>query len=151
MKFTLPAKYFSLTALVLSFVVGCSGQTKQVAETSSGPSPAATQALDSARAAIKNAKALDWIWRDTEEMLKEAEEAAAAGDEAKAIKMAKKAQGQAEEAVNQYYIEKSKPMLASLQGARNLNAQQKTALQEGAAALSNAEGKKAYDILSKVK
>ena len=149
MKFTLPAKYLSLTALVLSMVVGCASQPKQVAEPS-GPSPAVTQALDSARASIKNAKALEWIWRDTEEFLKEAEEAAAAGDEAKAIKMAKKAKSQADEAVNQYYIEHAKPLLAELQAYRNLNADQRAALQAGATALANAEGKKAYDTLSQL-
>ncbi|MDV3238406.1 MAG: LysM peptidoglycan-binding domain-containing protein [Gammaproteobacteria bacterium] len=149
MKVTLPAKYLSLTALVLSFVVGCASQPQQVAAPS-GPSPAVTQALDSARAAVKDAKALDWIWRDTEKTLKSAEEAAAAGDEAKAIKLAKTAQDEAEAAVNQYYIEKSKPLLARLQSYRNLNAQQKAALQSGAQALANAEGKKAYDILSQL-
>lgn len=149
MKVTLPAKYLPLTALVLSFVVGCASQPQQVAAPS-GPSPAVTQALDSARAAVKQATALDWIWRDTEKTLKSAEEAAAAGDEAKAVKLAKEAQGEAEAAVNQYYIEESKPLLARLQGNRNLNAQQKAALQSGAEALANAEGKKAYDILSKL-
>lgn len=149
MKVTLPAKYLSLTALVLSFVVGCASQPQQVAAPS-GPSPAVTQALDSARAAVKDAKALNWIWRDTEAMLKSAEEAATAGDEAKAISLAKAAQSQAEEAMNQYYIEKAKPLLAQLQGYRSLNAQQKAALQNGAQALANAEGKRAYDVLSQL-
>ncbi len=150
MKFTLPMKSLSIATLVLSFLVGCSYvQEKKVAEpTAPALSPAVTQALDGARAAIKEAKALDWIWRDTEDFLKDAEAAAAAGDDAKAIKLANSAKSEANDAINQYYIETSKPMLAELQSRRNLTSAQKSTLQSGASALANAEGKKAYDALS---
>lgn len=149
MKVTLSAKYLSLMTVVLCLVVGCASQPQQVA-TPSGPSPAVTQALNDARAAVKDANAHHWIWRDTEAMLKGAEDAAAAGDDAKAIALAKAAQDQAVLAVNQYYMEKAKPLLTQLQSQPNLSADQQAAVQSAARALANDEGKKAYDVLNRL-
>lgn len=150
MKFTLPVKLMSVSALVLAGVIGCAAPSQQVAEKpAAAPSAAVTQALNDASASIKTAKSLDWIWRDTEKMYSEAEEAAKAGDEAKALKLAKEAKSQADEAVNQYYIEKAKPMLNALQSKRKLSAGEKSKADAAAAALTKAQGKQAYDILSK--
>ncbi|WJW76071.1 LysM peptidoglycan-binding domain-containing protein [Thiohalobacter sp. IOR34] len=153
MKYARPAKYLSISVLALGLVVGCAGQPKQEAAEAvqpAGPSAAVTQALDSARAAIKDAKALDWIWRDTGKFLKQAEAAAKAGDEAKAIKLANKARDQARLAVNQYYLEQAKTLLGKLRNMSGLSAEQKQALEAGTAAVLAAEGKRAYDILSKL-
>lgn len=151
MKFTLPVKFLSVSAVVLSCVVGCASQTKQVAEAPAAApaasSAATTLALSEAKAAVKAANDLDWIWITTEGTLKKAEEAAKAGDDAAAIKGAKKAKAEADNAVNQYYIEKAKPMLASLQSMRKLTAAQKQQVSSASAAISAAEGKKAYDLL----
>ncbi|MBU1192172.1 MAG: hypothetical protein KKE76_10685 [Gammaproteobacteria bacterium] len=151
MKFTLPVKFLSVSAVVLSCVVGCASQTKPVAEAPApaAPSAATAQALADAQAAVKAANDLDWIWRDTEETLKKAEEAAKAGDDAAALKGAKKAKAEAVNAVNQYYIEKAKPMLAALQAKRKLTAAQKELVSSAEAAIRAAEGKKAYEMLSK--
>ncbi len=152
MKSTHPAKYFTVAALALGLAVGCaSQQPKQEAPApeTSGPSAAVTQAIDGAKAAIKDAKAVEYIWRDTEKFLKQAEAAAAAGDEAKAIKLANKARDQARLAVEQYYIEKSKPMLSEL-SRTSLSGDQKARRDAAAEAIRNGEGKKAYDILSKL-
>lgn len=149
MKFTLPVKLTSVSALVLAGIIGCAAPSQQVAEKPAAPSAAATQALSDASAAIKQAKSLDWIWRDTEKMYKEAEEAAKAGDDAKAIKLAGEAKSQAEAALNQYYIEKSKFLLGDLQAKRKLTAAEKSKADAAAAALSKAQGKQAYDILTK--
>lgn len=153
MKFTLPVKFLSVSAVVLIGVVGCAGKTQQVAEKPAaampaGPSAAVTQALADAHAAVKTAKSHDWIWRDTEETLKKADEAAKTGDEAGALKMAKKAKAEADNAVNQYFLEAAKPMLASLQAKKNLTAAQKNLVASATTAITNAEGKKAYDMLS---
>lgn len=151
MKFTLPVKFLSVSAVVLSCVVGCASQTKPVAEAPApaGPSAATVQALADAQASVKAAKDLDWIWRNTEETLKKAEEAAKAGDDAAAMKGAKKAKAEADNAVNQYYIEKAKPLLASLQNKRKPTAGQKELANSADAAIHAAEGKKAYEMLSK--
>lgn len=151
MKFTLPVKFLSVSAVVLSCVVGCASQTKPVAEATApaAPSAATVQALADAQAAVKTANDLDWIWRDTEETLKKAEAAAKAGDDAAAMKGAKKAKAEADNAVNQYYIEKAKPLLASLQNKRQPTAAQKELASSAEAAIKAAEGKKVYDMLSK--
>lgn len=153
MKFTLPVKLLSVSVLVLSGAIGCAGQSQQVAEKPAAaaavPSAAVTQALNDAGAAIKTAKDLNWIWRDTEKMYKDAQDAANAGDEAKALKLANTAKFEAEAAVNQYYIEKAKPMLNALQSKRKLTAAEKSKVDAASAALSKAQGKQAYDILSK--
>lgn len=96
--------------------VGCSssgGSKEAVARTAapaktSAASPEATSAIAAAKAAISKAKANNWIWRDTEKFLKQAEKAAAAGDNAKAVKLANKAKAQAEDAVKQYQQQMAK-------------------------------------------
>ncbi|MBT8122306.1 MAG: hypothetical protein KJO10_07220 [Gammaproteobacteria bacterium] len=72
-------------------------------------SPEAVTAIASANTAIKQAKANNWIWRDTESFVKKAQEAADKGDNAAAIKLASKAKEQAEDAVKQYEYEKANP------------------------------------------
>lgn len=157
MKFTLPVKMLAVSTLVLGSLVGCAGQSQQAADSSAAKpaavaSAAVNQSLDAARASIKTANELKWIWRDTEDTLKKAEEAAAAGDESKAIKLANTAKAEADAAVNQYYLEKSKYLLEELKAKRNLTAKQKQArdmlAETASAAITNAEGKKAYDLLS---
>ncbi|MFN2308781.1 MAG: hypothetical protein ABR553_03440 [Gammaproteobacteria bacterium] len=146
-----PVKFLFISVLVLSGIAGCAGTYEQAAEAPAAapaPSAAVTQALSEAGAAIKTAKNLDWIWRDTEAQFKAAEAAAQAGDEAKAVKLANNAKFEAEAAVNQYYIEKAKPLLAALQTKRGLTAGEKAKADAAAAALSKARGKQAYEILS---
>ena len=108
MKIQLPGKLIITAILSLWLVNGCADrQTKQVPMTLA--SPEATAAITSASAAIKKAKANDWIWRDTENFLKNAQAAADKGDNATAIKLANKAKTQAELAVTQYNYEKAHP------------------------------------------
>jgi SRSO17 transposase len=147
-----PVTLVAVTVLSLGLAAGCAvQQEKAPAEpaTAKAPSPAVTQALDSARTAIKNARSHDWIWRDTEKFLKQAEEAARKGDDARAISLANKARSQAELAVNQYYLEKAKPMLARAQAGR-LTAAQKQIVEEAKKAIRDAQGRKAYDLLMKL-
>ncbi len=137
MKITPPLKMLSSAILLCSAVA-----------VHAEPAASTTQMLEAARASIKTANHLGWLWRDTEAKLKEAETAAAAGDDATAVKLAKSAQAQADIAVNQYYLEKAKPLLAALQAKQDLNASQQKMVQDAAQAVANAEGKKAYDIVS---
>ena len=71
--------------------------------------PVATAAIASAASAIKAAKANNWIWRDTEKFLKNAQAAADKGDTSAAVKLANKAKFQAEAAVAQYKHETANP------------------------------------------
>ncbi len=132
--------------LFLLGLFGCSTTPKAPMKEDS--SAAASQAIDSAKSAVAKAKALDWIWRDTESMLADAEKEAAAGNTDAAVKLANKARSQAELAVNQYYLEKAKVMYASLSQASGLSAEQQKSLAAANDAIHNAEGRKAYDLLT---
>jgi nucleoid-associated protein YgaU len=146
MKRILNGKALIPVVLVLGLVAGCATTPKE--EAPKGPSAEVTQAIDSAKSAIASAKSVNWIWRDTEKFLKQAEAAAAKGDDATAIKLANKARGQAEEAVNQYYLEAAKVLYAEAGNASGLTAEQKNTLNAAGAAIGNAEGRKAYDLLN---
>ncbi len=143
-------KTFLVIATVLGLLAGCASTPKPVSEpmVEKAPSQAVPQALAAAKAAMAQAASLGWSWRDTGSFLKQAQEAADKGDDATAIKLADKARMQAEEAVNQYYLEKAKVMMVEMQGYAGLSADQDSRLKAAAAALSMAQGKKAYDLLS---
>jgi len=142
-----PSKQLAIVVLALGMAAGCATAPKEPA--ASGPSAEATQAIDGAKAAIAEAKSVDWLWRDTEEFLAEAESAAAEGDNATAITLANKARSEAELALNQYYLEKAKVMYKKASAVRGLSAGQKQTLAEAGTAIHNAEGRKAYDLLSR--
>jgi len=149
MKRILTGKALVPVILALGLVAGCATTPQeQPAPAKQGPSAEVTQAINSAKSAIAKAKSVDWIWRDTEKILKKAEAAAASGDEAKAIKLANQARSQAELAVNQYYLEKAKVLYAEAGNASGLSADQRATLNEAGAAIGNAEGRKAYDLLN---
>ncbi len=61
----------------------------------SGDKAAAESAIAAAESARKKAASIDGEWRDTGKMIKKAQAALKAGDSAKAIKLAKKAENQA--------------------------------------------------------
>ena len=103
MKTSFKVRLLSTALLSLWLASGCASNSSS--SEGSKASAEATAAIANANDAIKAAKGNDWIWRDTEKFAKQAQEAAAAGDNAKAIKLADKAQFQAEAAVEQYNME----------------------------------------------
>ena len=107
MKKLLSAKLLTVVLLSSAVTVGCAGQ--QANESASGASPEARQAIKNAADAISMANQNDWIWIDTEDLLKEAQAAADSGNNAKAIDLANKAKFQAEAAIIQYNHEKDHP------------------------------------------
>ena len=131
--------------LLLSILAGCASTPKEPAVDQG--SAEADQAIAAAEAAIAKAKANDWIWRDTEKFLKQAQDAAAKGDSGTAVSLANKASNQAELAENQYYLEQAKIMFSEVSAVQGLNASQQNALSEADKAIKNAEGRKAYDLL----
>ena len=138
-------KQLAIVVLAFGVAAGCASSPKETA--APGPSAEATQAIDGAKAAIAQAASVDWLWRDTEQFLAEAEAAAAEGDNATAIKLANKARDEAELAVNQYYLEKAKFLSAQAKASKTLSASQKSTLNAADEAIRNAEGRKAYDML----
>ena len=101
MKTSFNVKLLSTALLSLWLINGCASNSSN----GGSASAEATTAIANANAAIMSAKGNDWIWRDTEKFVKQAQEAAAAGDNAKAITLADKARFQAEAAVEQYNME----------------------------------------------
>jgi hypothetical protein len=108
MKTRFPLRLLSTAVLSLWLVSGCADQSTKAASTSKA-SPEASAAIATANDAIKAAKANDWIWRDTEKFASEAQAAADKGENSLAIKLAKKAKDEADNAVAQYNYEKAHP------------------------------------------
>ena len=107
MKIRLPVKLLTSALLSLWLVNGCADQS--VKTSGSKANAEATAAIANASDAIKAASANNWIWVNTEDFLKQAQEAADKGDNDTAIKLAGKAQFEAEAAVIQYNHEKANP------------------------------------------
>lgn len=146
MKTNVFGRQFVAVILGLGLLAGCAS-TPQEPAVDQGSAQAA-QAISAAEAAIAKASANDWIWRDTEKFLKEAQDAAANGDTDTAISLANKARDQAELAENQYYLEQAKNMFSEVSAVQGLSASQQNALSEADKAIRNAEGRKAYDLLT---
>ncbi|MDH5784730.1 MAG: LysM peptidoglycan-binding domain-containing protein [Chromatiales bacterium] len=102
-------KFAALIALVLSIAVGCASTPEPEPEDQRA---IAEQAIADAKAANERAKDAGAEWRDTEELIKQAEEAFAAEDYPKAIELANQARRQAENALRQHQAEmnKAKPV-----------------------------------------
>jgi nucleoid-associated protein YgaU len=142
-------KHLLMMALTLGVAAGCATTPPEpTAAPQAQNATAAAQMIADAKAAIADAKALNWIWRDTQKFLAEAEKAAADGDHDTALKLATKARNEAHLAVNQYYLEKAKVMLAETEGASGLSTEQSATLRSASAAIANGEGRKAYDLLT---
>ena len=96
------ARLLLIAFLSLGLIAGCA-----TTDEDSGMS-AAEQAIADAKAANAAAKAAGNEWRDTGKLIKKAESALAAGDEATAEKLANKARRQAEIALQQAKAEEEK-------------------------------------------
>ncbi|MFP4130690.1 MAG: LysM peptidoglycan-binding domain-containing protein [Thiohalospira sp.] len=93
--------YAGLTAAIL-IAAGCAGSPSDEGDSDgSGAEGAAERAISEARAAIKKTDDEGCLWRDTESMLKDAEEAADDGEYAEAEELADEALFQAEQGMKQ--------------------------------------------------
>ncbi|MEN8170218.1 MAG: LysM peptidoglycan-binding domain-containing protein [Pseudomonadota bacterium] len=92
-------KVTALIALVLSIAVGCASTPEP--EPVDDQTVVAQRAIADAKAANAEAKAMGAAWRDTDNLIKQAEEALKAGDTGKAIQLANQARRQAENAIKQ--------------------------------------------------
>lgn len=99
-------KITALIALVLSIAVGCASTPEP--EPVEDQTVVAQRAIADAKAANDKAKAAGAAWRDTDELIKQAEEALKAGDTGKAIQLANQARRQAENALRQHQAEMAK-------------------------------------------
>lgn len=111
MKILPSLKIVGIAVLTLGMAVGCATQQQQpqkpMATEMNAKAKAAEQAIADAKASLAKAKALDYEWRDSDKILKQAEKAYKDGKYDEAIKLANKAKEQGDLAVQQYYKEKS--------------------------------------------
>ena len=107
MKKLLSKELFTVILLSCAVFVGCA--SNQANDSATGSTPEARQAIKNASDAIATANENNWIWSETEDLLKQAQAAANSGDNATAIKLADKAKFQAEAADIQYNYEKDHP------------------------------------------
>ena len=92
--------------LVLGLAVGCASTPDDVDTMADQAS--AEQAIAAAKTSNAQAKTMGAEWRDTDAMIKSAEEALAAGDYAKATELADKARRQSENAMQQAKAEQDR-------------------------------------------
>lgn len=102
MKIKQMARPFFIIALVLGLAVGCASTPDESTDSSQ---ITAAQAISAAKEENAKAKKMGAEWRDTGKLIKKAEAAMKAGDEAKAIKLADKARFQAVTAQKQAKFE----------------------------------------------
>lgn len=111
MKKTELLKFAAIAVLSTGLIAGCASepQPEPKAEMEqAGPSAAAKNAIYSAKLKLARAQKLGYAWRDTAKMIEQAEKLAAAGDNDKAIALARKAAKQSDDAIAQYYAEKKR-------------------------------------------
>jgi hypothetical protein len=110
MKKPLSIELMAIVLLSCAVNAGCANlQQGSATPPASKATPEAREAIENASDAIRMANKNNWIWRDTEELLQEAQAAADRGDNANAIELANKAKYQAEAAIIQYNYEKAHP------------------------------------------
>jgi hypothetical protein len=97
------ARLFAAAALSLGLLAGCATTGDE------GPS-AAAQAIAEAKAANAEVAALGYEWRDTDALIKQAEQALADGNEDKALELANQALAQAQAAMAQAEAERQKAL-----------------------------------------
>ncbi|HEY9147540.1 MAG TPA: LysM peptidoglycan-binding domain-containing protein [Gammaproteobacteria bacterium] len=97
-------KFTALIAMVLAIAVGCAS-TPQEEQPADDAVAMAKAAIADAKAANAEAKAAGAEWRDTDDLIAQAEQALADGDTGTAIQLAEKARRQAENALAQKRLE----------------------------------------------
>jgi nucleoid-associated protein YgaU len=125
-------KFAAVAIFSAGLVVGCASEQAEEpapapepeAAAQTGPSPEAKNAIYSAKVKQAEAARLGAEWRDTGKLIKDAEKAAAAGDNDKAIELAKQAEKQSEDAIAQHNAELARyeQMHGSVEASSNTNA-----------------------------
>lgn len=108
------AQLFCVALLSLGLITGCAS-TEEASDSGSS----AAQAIADAKAANAEAKGVNFEWRDTGKIIKKAEKALEAGDEEGAIKLANKAENQANIAVAQAAAENKKFLNSNADGSES--------------------------------
>ena len=139
MKFNHIFKPFFIMMLVLGLVAGCASTPDEGA--SDGVT--AEQAIADAKSSNAQAKKMGAEWRDTDKLIKKAEKALADGDEAQAIKLANKAQRQAENAMKQAKEQEARLKASGAIGGTSMASEDDASSNQGAAM----SGENSYEVV----
>ncbi len=108
-------------------------------------------AIGAAQAVLDEADSLGVEARDSRKTLGKAREAAKAGDEETAVKLANLARRQGEDAINRYYLESAKLLLSEAEKKKGqMSPEQFADYQDADAAYRSQEGKRAYNLASQL-
>ena len=105
MKIRAYAKQVGILALALGVVAGCAQQTTTEEPQACEVSAEVQNAIDAAKAALREAEAAGCAWSETQALIEQAEAAAQDCDNEQAIKLANQAKRQAENALRQCQTE----------------------------------------------
>ena len=108
MKNPCSVKLLATVLLFCAVSVGCAGESTKDSG-ASGASSEARQAIKNASDAISLANQNNWIWLNTENLLKEAQAAAESGDNSKAVELASQANALFRFYIRVGIIDKSRP------------------------------------------
>ena len=149
MRLNLLAAPLMLAALALGFV-GCATTPEEPAAAAASTVDKATaeKAIADAKSANAGAKKLNAEWRDTGDLIKQAEEALAAGDFAKAVALANQAQREAENAVAQAKSEQAR-LNPTATAAVDDSASRKASVTAGAGQYQVVRGDNLWNIAGK--
>ncbi len=114
MKILSALKHAALLAIMIGAVTGCATAPQQE-EPQAPTTQEAQAAISEARDAISEAQAAGALWRDTADLVAQAEAAMASGDTARAIELANQARRQAENALAQKRAEEARLAAAAQQ------------------------------------
>ena len=99
-----------------------------------------------ARAAIAKTDAVHELWRDTGQILKQAQHAYAQAELEEAIMLADRARRQAELSYNQVRLEAAKALLRDVRNVADLTEQQQMVLERAEQAYHGHDGETAYQL-----
>jgi nucleoid-associated protein YgaU len=126
------ARLFGVAILSLGLLAGCASTSE-----TDDAAFAAEQAIADAKAAAAEAKALNYEWRDTGSIIKEAEDKYAAGDYEAATALANEARQQSEDAIAQ----------ANAENRKFLNENAESVMAESSSSSRGAGGVTSYSVV----
>lgn len=159
-------QFLAIMLMAFALVAGCATTTEPEPEPTRDIASEqrlkreAEQAIARAKSSYNEANALGFAWRDTGDLIKQAEEAFAKGEDKEAVnagdhfrdakKLADQAYEQSEAAIDQYYLQQAKVKIDALSQVAGLTAEEQQLLDNARAFYNAGKGREAYDAASKL-
>ncbi|HET7306219.1 MAG TPA: LysM peptidoglycan-binding domain-containing protein [Gammaproteobacteria bacterium] len=143
-----PYRQLAIAAIAAAALAGCASTPKP--PPTSQPSASTQQAIQDAQMAINNTQQPCTGTGNANDLLQQAQQAASAGNDARAQDLAHQAKQAVQQAVNNCYLDLAREQLAQAQRYTNLSSDQMDRLNQGQQAIQNGEGQRAYETLSQL-